>query len=70
MNNLLIVHVRDSKQNLISEVCSLSLVKVLELYNSFIEFSSRKQFRDDVVVLIVLKEFEDPHDMGVSLNSD
>ena len=67
MDNTLRMHVAQCKQNLINNKCSICFIELFKLDNTFVEFTPAQEFTHDVILGIVLQQFEDSHDMWVSL---
>ena len=62
------MHVAQSKENLINNKCRICLIELFKLDNAFVEFTSAQEFTHDVILALIFQQFEDSHDMWVSLN--
>lgn len=63
MHDILLVHVVESKKDLLDQLCCFLLTKSLMLNNMVVKFATGNQLRHDVKVDWVVEKFEDPRNM-------
>ena len=67
MRNWLEMHVIKTEHHLMNDISCLILRKAWNFCKSFEELATFDDFRDNIVVLIVLNQVNDPYDVGVTL---
>ena len=54
MYNALAMHITYGQKNLINDRCCSHLIEMLNFHDSFVQLSSRKQLRHNIIVSIIL----------------
>lgn len=69
MSDILKMQVIESEHHLLDNVDCLFFRETIELAESFEELSSFNNLRDDIVIIGILTEINDPDDLGMTLAS-
>jgi hypothetical protein len=67
MRDILLMHIIDGQKQLPHDNGRSSLVKGPHLANTLVKLSSLNQLRNDIVVLLILKQLENPHNVWMCL---
>lgn len=67
MYNALAMHITYGQKNLINDRGCSYFIEMLNFNDSFIQLSSRKQLRNNIVVRLILEQLKYLHDMRMCL---